>query len=802
MNIFEKKSDKIFHRIKNLVSAVSRLKSLTKSGSLRVFVLLSLVSIAFNSVNQLKLAKFGYIPNGIPLFNPELPAFFHLIVQIVVYAFTGSTIYEVFRVTIGKYASMFAVLLYASDSQTILVVTSSPFWDFMTETFVFLQLLISLAFLKGRQISDTRLIRLGICLWGLTFIYIELQFFQKYQSGLFSRFGFSETNNNFAVVFTAVLVFLFSLTISAQVLNLSLLRLQKMRYSKLLQKEDIQFLVFSALNLILSAIFGRFSTSALPILLLLAGTVIFFRKNRLQKNIYLYLVFSLFNLILLFQSNFLGSNSIPKTFFFISGLLSAPNLAAGRTHGLVSFPVGFSDSGITNFIAIYKSQLSAFMDNLSLFIELVVENLTRSVDYITLGWVFSDRLFTGFSISQVLPSSILGYHQVPLIIFVALLMVIHIRTSTLILLVLLFIATLLTFSRLEAHQWWYLQLFGFWVCSFALVNIRSKFRSFSPSSFLALMPFFKKLGLLVVGVTLVLSGKALSEMHYNSELVSRIKMYSDEKWEKIDHKGSDLKKRNSFSYLISPRIKAVRIITNTACQHSNIQIRLSKKEDAVSNYRATLGGKDTILLPIPANWYDQIIIDFWKVNDTCDYTLESHYGINGMNHALFSSSFSRFPKANQDSLKKFSSPDKHVLEDIERRTEYKAHGDEFLINHRELNPLTAPIGTTAEGYMVENLKSLRVEPTQFKSIIISGELNAGTVVFAAKKSPGVYPSIEIIALVGYQISTHFLSWICDLIHFWGMRRIVMNQGIPHRTESGSYTPSISDLLMLVIKKYG
>ena len=104
MNIFEKKSDKIFHRIKNLVSAVSRLKSLTKSGSLRVFVLLSLVSIAFNSVNQLKLAKFGYIPNGIPLFNPELPAFFHLIVQIVVYAFTGSTIYEVFRVTIGKYA--------------------------------------------------------------------------------------------------------------------------------------------------------------------------------------------------------------------------------------------------------------------------------------------------------------------------------------------------------------------------------------------------------------------------------------------------------------------------------------------------------------------------------------------------------------------------------------------------------------------------------------------------------------------------------------------------------------------------
>jgi hypothetical protein len=52
--------------------------------------------------------------------------------------------------------------------------------------------------------------------------------------------------------------------------------------------------------------------------------------------------------------------------------------------------------------------------------------------------------------------------------------------------------------------------------------------------------------------------------------------------------------------------------------------------------------------------------------------------------------------------------------------------------------------------MVENVKSLKVEPTEFKSIIISGELKAGTVVFAAKKSPGVYPSIEIIASNRYK----------------------------------------------------
>jgi hypothetical protein len=729
----------------------------------------------------MKLADLSYISTGIPLFNPELPATFHSMAQIVLYSLTGSFIYTVFRVTLGKYASILAVILYASDSQTILVATSSPFWDFITETFLFSQLLISLAFLKGKEISDIWLIRLAICFSGLIVIYFELIIFHKYQLGLLSRFGYSETHNNFAVVFGVLLVFITSLVTNVRILNQVQFSVQKMRYSKYLSKEEVQFISLSATNITLSAIFGRFSTSALPILLLLASTVILFRKNQLRKNIYLYLTLILFTLILLFQSNFLGSNSIPKTFFFISGLLSAPNLAAGRTRGLVSFPVGFSDSGITNFLALYTSQVSAFMDNFSLVIELVVENFTRSVEYIALGWIYTDRLFTGVSIGQVSAGSILGKHPIFLIIFIAFLLVLSLRQGMLILIALLFLASLLTFSRLETHQWWYLQLFGLWIFLFSLGSVPNRLKSFLPNPFLALAPCFKKLGLVVVGIALVFSTSAFSKMYSNSELVSRIQMYGDEEWEEIDHTENSLKNHYSFSHLISPQIQAMRIMTNSSCQHSSIHIQFSKKGDTVSNYRAILGGEDTILLPVPTKWYDQLAINLWKIDGSCRFTVESNDEITGIKQALFGSTLGGLAKVNHGSPVEFASPEMRVVEDESRETGYKAYGDKFITNHRELNSLTVPIGTTGEGYMVENLRSFEVDSTKFKSVIISGELNSGTIVFAARKFLEVYPSVEIIASKRYKPSFQ----VCMNLH--GAKKIEVGR------ISNQYTFSKLDL---------
>lgn len=750
MNIFEKKFDKKFHQTNNVFHKVPQLKSLTKSGSLRVFVLLSLISVVFSSVNQMKLADLSYISTGIPLFNPELQATFHSMAQIVLFSLTGSFIYTIFRVTVGKYASILAVILYASDSQTILVATSSPFWDFITETFVFSQLLISLAFLKGKEISDIWIIRIAICFAGLIVIYVELLFFQKYKLGLLSRFGYSENHNNFAVVFAVLLVFITSLVINVQMLNQALSSVQKMRYSKFLLKGEVQFLTLAATNMTLSAILGRFSTSALPILLLLASTMIFFRKYKLRQNIYLYLVLSLFTIVLLFQSNFLGSNSIPKTFFFISGLLSAPNLAAGRTHGLVSFPVGFTDTGISNFLGLYPSQISAFSDNLNLLAGFVAENFVKSLEYIVFGWLYADRFMSGSSIGHASLGFTAEYHPIFTMIILALLMVLSLRQSTMILIIVLFLASLLTFSRLEAHQWWYFQLLGFWIYYIALGRILRKLKSFSSNPFLVLAPFFRKLGLLVVGVALVFLTSGFSKMHTNSEVFSRIDAYSDEKWVEFEQKEFSLLDEHSFTYSIFSQMKAMRIFTNAACEHSSIQIQFSKKAETVSNYRATLGGEDTILLPTPAKWYDNAVVNVWKIHRSCDYVVESSNQLDGLMHGLFHSNLGGKPIAHQEPPLEYGSINMKRVEISHRQTAYKAYAQEFLSEHQMLNPLTVPVGTTAEGYMVENLKSLRVEPTQFKSIIISGELNAGTVVFAAKKSPGVYPSIEIIASNRYK----------------------------------------------------
>jgi hypothetical protein len=227
-------------------------------------------------------------------------------------------------------------------------------------------------------------------------------------------------------------------------------------------------------------------------------------------------------------------------------------------------------------------------------------------------------------------------------------------------------------------------------------------------------------------------------------------MYGDEDWEEIDHKENNLTNHYSFPFLISPQIKAMRIMTNSACQHSSIQIQFSEKGDTVSNYRATLGGEDTILLPIPAKWYDQAAIDLWKIDGSCRFTLESNDEINELRHALFSSTIGGFPRVNYGSPVEFASHAMRIVEDVWRGTGYKAYGDEFIANHREFNSLTVPIGTTGEGYMVENLKSLQIESTKFKSIIIAGELKSGTVVFATRKFSGVYPSVEIIASNRYE----------------------------------------------------
>jgi len=715
-----------------------------KSPSVQLLFLIYALAASLKVTNGDFLMRSSYVPTGIPLFNPEMPPVIYSLLQILLYSITGCLLYSLFNLTINKYAASLALLVYLSDSQTILVAISSPFWDFITETFVLLQLLITIGFLKQLQISRVWMWRTSFYFMTLILIYAELLFFHQYKNGLDVRLGYTETHNNYLVVIVLIVVVFFSTRIRHTFLLQKRQYLRNLKLLNWLGINEIQFFIFSGLNITFSAILGRFSTSALPLLLLLVSTGIFIRKNKTKQNIYLYLAVSSFTLILLFQGNFFGSNSIPKTFFFISGLLSAPNLLAGRTSSFVAFPIGFSDSGITNFLSLYRSQLSVVQENTLLFAAEIFDHFKESMGFITVGWFDADRFMSGFSLHSLLNLGLRAEFGMLIVFFCAFTILFFIRNPISLLLVGVLLSCMITFSRLETHQWWYLQFFGLWLFAHAISEAPEKFKGLFFSRSYKLNLIVVRPIVILICTIFILAMSNLASSISKEELVSSIDRGTQAQWSKMSPQIKATELGDFTSYAISPGIKSIGITTNHACRYSEMQAKFMRNSLTVSEYRAKLAGKDTIQFPVPVNWYDKVDLQIWTEDASCKYSMKSNSQETEIRHASFASLEDATPLRSKGVV---LNPPKSEWININvpsRRSGYKAFSTMFIQEHMDQNPLTVPVGTTAEGYMVENLKSIGLTPLKNKSAIISGELTSGTVVIGIKDFNDNYPSLRTV----------------------------------------------------------
>jgi hypothetical protein len=710
----------------------------------RLLILIYVFATCLKLTNEDFLLRSSYLPTGIPLFNPEIPPAIHSLLQVFLFSLTGCLIYSLFSLTINRYAAIVALLLYLSDSQTILVATSSPFWDFITETFVLLQLLITISFLKQTQVSRVWMWRITFYLTLLILVYVELLVFDVYRKGLDAQLGYTETHNNYLVAAILMIVGFFSTRMQQIFLNQKKHFPINLNFVDKFGRGETQFFILSAFNITLSAILGRFSTSALPILLLLVSTALFIRKNKIKQNLYLYLALMSFTLVLLFQSNFFGSNSIPKTFFFISGLLSAPNLLAGRTSNFVAFPIGFSDSEISNFLSLNQSQLSTIRENALLFAAEIFDRFKKSSEYITVGWFDADRFMSGLSLHSLLNLGLRAEFGILIVFLCAITIVLFTRNALGFLLVVVLLSCMITFSRFEKHQWWYLQFLGLWLFARAISEAPVIFRRFFYSrkdrlNFMVVRP-----ASVLISAVLILAVNNLAISTSREELESSINRATQVQWLNMSPQFKADQDDGFSSYAISPAIKSIRITTNHACRYSEMQAKFIRDSLTISEYRIKLAGKDIILFPVPVSWYDRADFQTRMENSSCQYSMKSNNEGAEIRHAFFSSPGAVNSLRDRRIVSNLPRPELIGISVPVRGTGYKALSNLFIEKHIAKNPLTVPVGTTAEAYLVENLRSFSLTPSKSRGAIVSGELASGTVVIGVKDFMGSYPSLRTV----------------------------------------------------------
>ena len=674
-----------------------------------------------------------------------MPQMIYTILQVLLYSVTGCLVYLLFKLTINRYAAIIALIIYLSDSQTILIATSSPFWDFITETFVLLQLLTTIGFLKNFQMSKIWVSRMSIYFVTLILVYAELLLFDRYRNGLNTRFGYTETHNNYLVLAAIVTTVIFSSRMAHSFLQKVKYYSRNSRFLNQFSFGDIQFFILTGLNTTFSAVLGRFSTSALPLLLLLASSAIFLRKNRTRQNLFLYLSITCFTTILLFQSNFLGSNSIPKTFFFISGLLSAPNLLAGHTSSFTAFPIGFSDSGITNFLQLYPSQLSVVQENAHIFAGEIFDHFKESLEYITVGWIDTDRFISGLNLHSLLNILLHAHFGISLFFFCGVVIFCFARNLTGLLLVGILLICMITFSRLETHQWWYLQLFGLWLVSHSLSEVPLKMKALLHGRGVKSRLIATRLLLPIICAISVVIFSSLSNTTSNAESISSLSEETPADWVEMIPQTKTTQFNNLSTYAVSSGMKAIRFTTNHNCEYSELQAKFLKRYMIISEYRAKLGGSDSIYFPVPATWYDKAEFQIWTNHDSCRFSIKSSSENIEIRHASFLSTKVTTSVRNEEGISNLPRSKWITLDVPPRESGYKAFSSLFIQAHRDQNPLTIPIGTAAEGYLVENLKSISLSPSKYKSAIISGELASGTLAIATKNLIGDYPSLRVVA---------------------------------------------------------
>lgn len=382
-----------------------------------------------------------------------------LALQVQLFVLFSVVLFLLFRLALSNLLSCFAVVMFMTNAQVVLVYLSAPFWDFSTAVIPLVAIIGTIVLLSSQH-QNFSLIRKTRRKFVVTIICSNLVILILYHRVYNLRA--QQRISIFAsaiVVLVVGLIWLRSERNEAESENQTVLRTSGW--------DRLFFVPILFTLFLLQPILGRGGKSYATMILGVCLFVFVLSESRLRTS-YKFVLPTLF--LLLVQ---LRSSGDYFQFYSFTGWTGATQLVSGRAQSIHSFGIPFTDSAIWQLTEINKGQ-ALYLQNLAINSSTIVKNLEIGWTYLFNGfWKFSEPPL-GFdygALSQVRKRLTTTVSLVTPLLFTSAVIFCFQKSRRVALFVSLIMAVLLfsiSFTRPQMHQWWMLQIFGLYGALFAM----------------------------------------------------------------------------------------------------------------------------------------------------------------------------------------------------------------------------------------------------------------------------------------------------------------------------------------------
>ena len=388
------------------------------------------------------------------------------VLQTFLYISFSVILFLLFRMALSNLLSFFAVVMFMTNAQVVLVYLSAPFWDFSTAIIPLAAITGTIALLssqhqnicfshKMRRQMSTSIICLNIVIAVLYFrVYILIA---------------GRSIAIFVSVIVVLMVSLLWLKSEEKDVKSSSGTIFSARGNDRLFFIPVLFTLF-----LLQPILGRGGNSY-GLMILVVCSLFFLMTEELLRKGYKFIVVILLLLIV----QLISGNDFAKMYSFI-GWSGAEPLLSGRNGSDHALGVPRSDFLMWNLTEINAPSYSLYLQNVAINATTVISNLKIGWSYLSSGsWTFTEPP-PGLNNSAVYMGRhllIAPINFVASTFFVIAAIFLFQKSRKIAVFIALIVFSLLfsvTFSFPQMHQWWALQIFGIYGTLYVLSRVGSK----------------------------------------------------------------------------------------------------------------------------------------------------------------------------------------------------------------------------------------------------------------------------------------------------------------------------------------
>lgn len=666
---------------------------------------------------------------------------FHL--DVILHILMSSLVFAIFVKTINLLMATLGLFLFHFTSQHSLVFLSSPFWDYINFLPILISVLIIIEICKKKSILfRIQKARYGIGIFLTNFLLTLLILSNEFRKNYGSFFGKHLVLDAFVWSSPILLIVIF--------INLKRLKYKFLEYTK---KSEFLILQLFLFNLVTCTLYTRWTTSLIGILLNISMFLIGFTKLISNKaKFIIFSIFTLLNLILLFGLSFFRASGVGFAFYFLAGISNPANPTRLFNYNEFDALIPFWDGSILNFLNKIEMNTVELIINFSaIFQSTLTSHFFEFFRYSI--WSFglgdppasSNETFSQFWTAW----SEYGVFQFLSVVCFMSTMYILLKKSRIKFLLVAFsfiaVSVLAIFTRVQLHQWWFIDTLGIWfflhfLSKLTLIKVYHKKYTPNLHNFRLAFDhvfFIKLISISLISVvTCILAPKILGS--YRNDLTVS---YLNKDWRTLPKTQLHYEVNSSslieiYSFEMDFPIR-MRISTKGNCidYEYSIYSRLATSGQFALVSSGMGRSRDNFFIPLDAReFYVQLSSgDNLSCNWNLEYVKESQFKSIPVAYFQGDSHNPVYPSkslvSNMDLIQIPSGFGKLSANFSGRvsGSQYKAYGEEGLVSHLLENTSARVLGYSGEGYQLRDLSSISYQAPKFsRSLVVSGTLQKGS----------------------------------------------------------------------------